>query len=121
MIPILTSPFVTHCVNAALIGITSFLLIKLINKILRYYVEDRYSAQSLENNFLFSRLKTMMAIIRTMVNVLVGGPALIFMISHIFEFQLKEWASSVGLAGFGLAVRIAKHCARFHYRIFHYF
>ena len=44
----------------------------------------------------------MMAIIRTIVNVLVGGPALIFMISHIFGVQLKEWAASVGVAGFGL-------------------
>lgn len=102
MMPILTSPWVTRCFDAALVGIMSFLLIKLINKILRYYVEDQYSSQSLENNLLFSRLKTMMAIIRTMVNVCVGGPALIFMISHIFGVQLKEWAASVGVAGFGL-------------------
>ena len=102
VMPVITSPWVTRCINATLVGITSFLLIKLINKILRYYVEDRYSAQSIENNFLFSRLKTMMAIIRTIVNVFVGGPALIFMISHIFGVELKEWAASVGVAGFGL-------------------
>ncbi|ETZ07482.1 moderate conductance mechanosensitive channel YbiO [Holospora obtusa F1] len=99
---IFISPWVARCFNAALVGMASFLLIKVINKVLRYYVEDRYSVQSLENNFLFTRLKTMMAIIRTIVNVLVGGPALIFMISHIFGVQLKEWAASVGVAGFGL-------------------
>ncbi|WP_161630380.1 MULTISPECIES: mechanosensitive ion channel family protein [Holospora] len=102
MTSIFVSPWVTRCFNAALVGMASFLLIKIINKILKYYVEDRYSTQSLENNFLFTRLKTMMAIIRTSVNVLVGGPALIFMISYIFGVQLKEWAASVGVAGFGL-------------------
>ena len=100
--PLFISPWVTRCFNAALVGVASFLLIKMIKKILTYYVEDRYSIQSLENNFLFTRLKTMMAIISTIVNVLVGGPALIFMISHIFDAQLKEWAASVGVAGFGL-------------------
>ena len=101
LLMIVTSQAVNDLFSALLIGLMAFLLIKVTNRILTYYIEKRYQLDSVENNFLFTRLKTMMAIIRTAVSILLGTPA-IFMILSKLSLGSTEWVASVGLAGAGV-------------------
>lgn len=104
MFTVLTSWWITKSFNCLLIGTSAFLLIRGMNKFLEYLIEERYSSDSAENNFLFTRLKTMLAMIRTIVTILIGGPATILIISQFIPDMgsIAGWVTGIGVAGLGI-------------------
>lgn len=91
--------------NAFLILIFALFIVKLGHRILRYYVEEKYTSDSMENNFLASRLKTLMAMLRTSLSVVVWIPAVVLMLSQFGDFNrhLGTLTASIGGASFGLS------------------
>ena len=88
--------------NAFLILGFALFVIKIGDRILRYYVEEKYTSDSLENNFLASRLKTLMAMLRTSLRVVVWIPAIGLMFSQFGDVNITTWVTSIGAASFGL-------------------
>jgi small-conductance mechanosensitive channel len=89
--------------NAFLIVSFAYFIIKVGDRILRYYVEEKYTSDSLENNFLASRLKTLMAMLRTSLRVVVWTPAVILAVSQFADVNVGTWVTSIGAASFGLS------------------
>jgi small-conductance mechanosensitive channel len=88
--------------NALLILCFALFIIKVGDRILRYYVEEKYTSDSLENNFLASRLKTLMAMLKTSLRVVVWIPSAGLMFSQFGEVNISAWVTSIGAASFGL-------------------
>lgn len=88
--------------NVALIFFAANLLVKGGDRILKYYMIDKYATESFENNFLASRLKTLMAMLHTLLRILVWIPALSLILSEFEAFNLGTWVTSIGVASFGL-------------------
>ncbi len=88
--------------NALLILGFALFVIKLGDRILRYYVEEKYTNDSLENNFLASRLKTLMAMLKTSLRVVVWIPSIGLMFTQFGEVNISAWVTSIGAASFGL-------------------
>lgn len=89
--------------NAFLIISFAYFIIKVGDRILRYYVEEKYTNDSLENNFLASRLKTLMAMLRTSLRVVVWTPAVVLAVSQFADVNMGSWVTSIGAASFGLS------------------
>ncbi|MBM3631672.1 MAG: mechanosensitive ion channel [Alphaproteobacteria bacterium] len=89
--------------NAVLIVVFSYFIIKIGDRILRYYVEEKYTSDSLENNFLASRLKTLMAMLRTSLRVVVWTPTVVFAVGQFADVNVGTWVTSIGAASFGLS------------------
>ena len=97
------SSFFTHLSNSLIIIGISYLILQAGDKILKYYVEEKYAK---ENHFLVGRLKTLLSVAKTFLRILVLVPA-IFMI--ITEFgregvtSLCTWLGGFSLGlGFGI-------------------
>jgi small conductance mechanosensitive channel len=88
--------------NSVIIVFFSLILIKMGDRVLRYYVEEKYSADTVENNFLASRLKTLMAMLSTLLRVVVWIPAVGLIFSQFGNVNLSTWVTSIGAASFGL-------------------
>jgi small conductance mechanosensitive channel len=88
--------------NAILILGLALFIIKVGDRILKYYVEDKYSSDSLENNFLASRLKTLMAMLKAFLRVVVWIPSIGVMLSQFGGVNISAWVNSIGVASLGL-------------------
>jgi len=88
--------------HAGLILAFALFIIRIGDRILKYYVEERYTNDSLENNFLVSRLKTLMAMLRTSLRVVVWIPSSVLMFGQFGDINFSTWVASIGVAGFGL-------------------
>lgn len=106
MVILLSSSFMTNIFNAFLIFLGAILLVKGGERILKYYVEDKYTTDSLENNFLASRLKTLLAVLKAGLRIFVWIPAISIILIQFGGMNLTTWITSIGFAGFGLTVGV---------------
>jgi small conductance mechanosensitive channel len=90
-----------HLFNAWMVFMVAFLLVKASERILKYYVEDKYPGEG-ENSFLASRLKTLMAMLRTLLRIVIWLPAISMILSQFGEINITAWITSIGAASFGL-------------------
>lgn len=88
--------------NSLIIIFFALIIIKLGDRVLRYYVEEKYSSDTIENNFLASRLKTLMAMLTSLLRVIVWIPAIGLIVSQFGNVNLSTWVTSIGAASFGL-------------------
>lgn len=97
--------------NALLTLGFALFVIKIGDRILRYCVEEKYTGDSLENNFLASRLKTLMAMLKALLRVVVWIPSIAVMFSQFGDINISTWVSSIGAASFGLTFAL-QHIVR---------
>ena len=99
----LSSPMFGTFTNSFVMIMIAYILVKIGDRTLQYYVEEKYSAGTQANRVLASRLKTLMAMLRTFLRVIVWVPILI-MISTQFvgAANLMTLGASLGAASFGL-------------------
>lgn len=102
ILKILTALFTGPVLNGGLIFFGAMLLVKGGDRILKYYMVDKYATESFENNFLASRLKTLITMLHTLLRILVWIPALSLILSQFEAFNLGAWVTSIGAASFGL-------------------
>jgi small-conductance mechanosensitive channel len=105
--PLLNPGLLRSVLNASLIFLGASFLTKASDRILRYYVEEKYTSDTLENNFLASRLKTLMAMLKTVLRIVIWLPAISIILSVILaqfgeNISIAPWISSIGAASFGL-------------------
>lgn len=97
-----SGPFMSHVLNVMLIVGGAIFLVKGGERILKYYVEDKYTNDSAENNFLASRLKTLMAMLRTALRIVIWIPAISIVFTQFGDVNITAWITSIGAASFGL-------------------
>lgn len=88
--------------NCVFIMIAAYMLMKVGGRALRYYVEERHAFRSQENSFLASRLKTLMAMLMTLLRVVVWVPTIMIIASYLFEANMTALITSLGAAGFAV-------------------
>lgn len=100
---LLPSPIMQRFFNCALVIAVAIFLVKSGERVLKYYVEDKYATDSAENNFLASRLKTLMAMLKTALRIVVWIPTIsIIFITQFDSINITAWITSIGAASFGL-------------------
>jgi small conductance mechanosensitive channel len=99
----LASPFITRVLDSVIIFFSALLLDRGGVRLLRYYVEEKYTHDSIETNFFASRLKTLMAIFKTLIRVLIWIPAFSLIVSKFWDgHSLTAVLTSIGAASFGI-------------------
>ncbi|BDB95984.1 mechanosensitive ion channel family protein [Candidatus Hydrogenosomobacter endosymbioticus] len=79
------------------------LLVKTGDRALKFYVEEKYSSNSQENNFLASRLKTLMAMLRTLLRICVWAPIITIVATHLGISNVSGIWAGICAIGFGLS------------------
>jgi small-conductance mechanosensitive channel len=99
----LASSFVTRLLDSVIIFFSALLLDRGGVRLLKYYVEEKYAHDSIEMNFFASRLKTLMAIFKTLIRVLIWIPAFSLIVSKFWDgHSLTAVLTSIGAASFGI-------------------
>lgn len=100
---IIDSAIFMNCFNSAIIMLVAMFTVSAGDKALWYYVEEKYSSGSNENNFLASRLKTLMAMLRTVLRVIVWTPMVTIIAGQFgFESLANIW-TWIGFVGLGIS------------------
>lgn len=98
----LSSPLFGRLTYSVLMMSIAYVLVKVGDRILQYYVEEKYSG-SHENKLIASRLKTLMAMLRTLLRIVVWVPAFIMIATQfVGAANLMTLGASLGGASFGL-------------------
>jgi small-conductance mechanosensitive channel len=96
------TPFMGRVLSGGLVVLGAIFLVKGLDRILKYYVEEKYATDTQENNFLASRLKTLMAMLKTFLRIIVWAPAIGIILAQLGWNIETAWVTSIGAVSFAL-------------------
>jgi small-conductance mechanosensitive channel len=97
------SSLLTRMFSIAVIIVIANALVKGVDRILIYYIQESGKNYQGKNYFLSKRLETLMSMVKTLTRLVIWVPACSLILGKVLSLDVRAWITGISLGSFGLA------------------